>query len=54
MILHLNTTEMLDWQEVWCFRCKHDHGFSHGTDWGDAEDGCQLGRDMTTEKGTEQ
>lgn len=20
-----NGTELLDWQEVWCFRCRHDH-----------------------------
>lgn len=39
MILRLNTTEMLDWQEVWCFRCEHDHRFSHV----DQEaDGCPL------------
>ena len=25
----LNTTEMLDWQENWCFRCVHDHDWSH-------------------------
>lgn len=32
-------TEFMDWQEIWCFRCKHDHQFSHGEETGD---GCAL------------
>lgn len=42
MILRLNTTELLDWQEAWCFECAHDHLASHvnGGDW--AGDGCRL------------
>jgi hypothetical protein len=43
--LQLNTTEMLDWQEVWCFRCKHDHGYSH-TGEEDPDSGCPLLRDV--------
>lgn len=39
MILRLNTTEMLDWMEVWCFRCEHDHAFSHEDQ---LDDGCPL------------
>jgi hypothetical protein len=35
-----NGTEHLDWQEVWCFRCKHDHDMSHGGDGGDL--GCPI------------
>lgn len=41
MKLRLNTTEMLDWQEVWCFRCKHDHLWSHHPN-DEAGDGCPL------------
>ena len=39
MILRLNTTEQLDWMELWCFRCEHDHVFSHGEETGE---GCPL------------
>lgn len=41
MKLQLNTTEMLDWMELWCFRCEHDHGWSHPPN-DENEDGCQL------------
>lgn len=40
MILRLNGTETLDWQECWCFRCQHDHAYSHGQQ--QEADGCQL------------
>ena len=41
--LRLNTTEFLDWAEVWCFRCEHDHAFSHGEDaTADGADGCEI------------
>lgn len=40
MILRLGTTELLDWQEVWCFRCEHDHSLSHAS--GDETGGCPL------------
>jgi hypothetical protein len=39
MRFSLNTSEMLDWQEIWCFRCQNDHTFSH-TD--QQEKGCPL------------
>lgn len=35
-----NGTELLDWQEVWCFRCRHDHQFSHGPI--DTGAGCEI------------
>ena len=41
MIFSLNGTEMLDWQEVWCFRCEHDHGWSH-TPCDEDEEGCTV------------
>lgn len=34
-------SEHLDWQEVWCFRCRHDHGMSHGPD-NDEGPGCDV------------
>lgn len=41
MKFQLNTTEWLDWAENWCFRCKHDHLWSHPPH--DEEgDGCPL------------
>ncbi len=43
MIFTLNTTEMLDWQECWCFRCARDHQYSHVEENGD---GCPLVLDM--------
>ncbi len=37
----LKATEMSDWMECWCFRCKHDHLWSHFPH--DEEgDGCDL------------
>lgn len=33
-----NGTELLDWQEVWCFRCKRDHNLTHV----ETGDGCEL------------
>ena len=39
MKFQLNTTEMLDWQEGWCFRCQHDHQYSHVEP---EADGCSL------------
>ena len=44
MKLRLNGTETLDWQELWCFRCQHDHAFSHNKsgEWGESDDGCPL------------
>ena len=39
MKLRLNTTEMLDWQELWCFRCERDHAFSHVPD---GDNGCDI------------
>ncbi len=41
--LRLNGTEFLDWAEVWCFRCEHDHAFSHDQDQGTG--GCEIARD---------
>lgn len=41
MKLQLGVTEMLDWQEIWCFRCRHDHGYSHTGD-EVPEAGCHL------------
>lgn len=41
MIFQLNGSEMADWQECWCWRCKHDHGFSHDGSMR-AENGCPL------------
>lgn len=41
MILRLGTTEFLDWAECWCFRCEHDHQFSH-VDENEQRDGCEL------------
>lgn len=38
MKFSLGTTEMLDWQECWCFRCERDHAFSHFTN--DEGEGC--------------
>lgn len=41
MKFQLNGSEMADWQECWCFRCAHDHLFSHAPH--DMEDdGCPL------------
>ncbi len=40
MKLRLNTTEFLDWAECWCFRCEHDHEFSHGAE--NDTGGCPL------------
>lgn len=34
-------SELLDWQEVWCFRCAHDHGMSHGPEHETGE-GCDI------------
>jgi hypothetical protein len=43
MKFQLNSTEMADWQELWCFRCEHDHGFSHLAEEGlEERDGCPL------------
>ena len=34
---------MMDmWLHRWCFRCVHDHKFSHGPELGDGADGCEL------------
>ena len=41
MIFQLNGSEMADWQEVWCWRCAKDHGFSHDGSMR-AEFGCPL------------
>ena len=40
MTMHRATsgTELLDWQEVWCFRCKHDHNMTHV----ETGDGCEI------------
>jgi hypothetical protein len=35
-------SELLDWQEVWCFRCIHDHGVSHGPEYEDGTGGCDI------------
>lgn len=38
-----NGTEFLDWQEVWCFRCRHDHHMTHvSDDKQDVERGCEI------------
>lgn len=45
MKLEIGTTEMLDWQTIWCSRCQHDHAFSHGSNWQLPDpqgDGCPL------------
>jgi hypothetical protein len=42
VIFRLNGTETLDWQELWCFRCEHEHKMTHGSEWGDGSDGCPL------------
>lgn len=39
MKFQLNTTEMLDWQEVWCFRCENDHEYSHTDEY---NNGCEI------------
>ena len=41
MKFSLNGSEMADWMECWCFRCRHDHFWSHA-DHDQEEDGCAL------------
>jgi|ERR1035437_1300883 hypothetical protein len=40
MKFQLNASEHADWQEVWCWRCKNDHEFSHIP--GQEDEGCPL------------
>lgn len=36
-----NGTMMDYWLDRWCFRCVHDHGYSHKAE-GDPAEGCEL------------
>ncbi len=46
-----NGSEHLDWCEVWCFRCRHDHDLSHpaGPETGP---GCDIALRMVSDEDT--
>jgi hypothetical protein len=42
-------TEALDWQEVWCMRCRHDHDMHHPND---DPPGCMIWLNAITDQPT--